>query len=177
MRRLLEGRGILIVSAVAVMAASFSLGFFAGKMTDKEDSVEVAGQIALKEAKEPIPHIPANSISNTASIEKAEKPDVPIKKVKEPQTSLDAGSVVTKDKAGSFSVQAGAFGDAKDAEALKERLAARGYKAYILKQDDPGGRVLYKVRAGRFDSKKEAEEAVLALKEKSGITAFVSMEQ
>ena len=71
-------------------------------------------------------------------------------------------------------MQAGAFKNLKEAEALRHKLEAKGYKAYIKKYAKSKNPKLYKVRTGEFSVREEA--AALALKLKNeGLKAFVTL--
>ncbi len=71
-----------------------------------------------------------------------------------------------------YTVQAGAFRNQKDAEALKRKLEARKYKASIRKEADAKGVAFFKVRTGEFDTKKEASVFALKLRKAEGLNAF-----
>jgi cell division protein FtsN len=71
-----------------------------------------------------------------------------------------------------YTVQAGAFRGKKDAETLKHKLEAKGYKVFVRKESNSKGTTLYKVRAGEFETKKEASLFALKLKKTDDLNAF-----
>ncbi|HYA31909.1 MAG TPA: SPOR domain-containing protein [Thermodesulfovibrionales bacterium] len=74
-----------------------------------------------------------------------------------------------------YTVQAGAFRGQKDAEALKRKLEAKGYKVTLKKETTPKGLTFYKVRAGEFARKKEAAVLAIKLKKTDGLNAFATL--
>ena len=72
-----------------------------------------------------------------------------------------------------YVIQAGAFKHRKDADALRRRLEAKGYKASIKKEAGPAGTALFKVQAGEFGTKKEAMAAVRSFKKSEKLDALV----
>jgi cell division septation protein DedD len=71
-----------------------------------------------------------------------------------------------------YTVQAGAFKNRKDAEALRRKLEARKYKTSVKKEAGAKGVVFFKVRTGEFENKKEASAFALELKNTDGLHAF-----
>jgi cell division septation protein DedD len=71
-----------------------------------------------------------------------------------------------------YTVQAGAFRNRKDAEALRHKLEARKYKTSVKKEAGAKGVVFFKVRTGEFENKKEASAFALELKNTDGLDAF-----
>jgi cell division protein FtsN len=80
-------------------------------------------------------------------------------------------------KKGLYTVQAGAFKGRKDAEALKHKLEAKGYKVSIMKESNPKGVPLYKVRTGEYGNKNEASLLALKLKKTDGLDAFATLKR
>ena len=64
-----------------------------------------------------------------------------------------------------WTVQVNAFPDEKSAKTLVDRLRDKGYNAY-LSESRIQGRVWYRVRVGRFESRDEAEKTQESLKRK-----------
>jgi cell division protein FtsN len=73
-----------------------------------------------------------------------------------------------------YTVQAGAFRNQKDAEALKRKLESKKMKTSIRKEASAKGVVFYKVRTGEFENKKEASVFALKLKKTESLNAFVT---
>ena len=68
-----------------------------------------------------------------------------------------------------WTVQVNAFPDEKAAKTWVDRLQDKGYNAY-LSESRIQGRVWYRVRVGRFESRDEAEKTQEALKRKENLT-------
>lgn len=168
------GRGLLIVLAMFVAGGSFALGFFVGKATD---SANIAKEVVSgPSAAEPVllPHLPPKPRTTEDAKTKEALPAVEgVREVaKPPKEALPRKPKESAETKAAFSVQTGAFKSAEEADALKKRLEAKGFEVYILSrgQESP----LYKVRVGRYEGRKEAEETALRLRESEGINAFVS---
>ncbi len=65
-----------------------------------------------------------------------------------------------------YELQAGAFEDPAKAEGLRKELGAKGYKASVTTFSPEAGRTFSRVRIGPYKNRKEAEEALTALKGK-----------
>lgn len=76
------------------------------------------------------------------------------------------------DTVGAYAIQFGAFPSKDGAEALSASLKKHGIKSYMIKPDDHIP--YYRVRAGSYKTKKEAETASIALEKKTGINNFVT---
>ena len=83
------------------------------------------------------------------------------------------GTAVSPLKKSVYIIQAGAFKHRKDADALRRRLEAKGYKASVRKDAGPAGATLFKVQAGEFGTKKEAMAAVREFRESEKLDALV----
>ncbi len=72
-----------------------------------------------------------------------------------------------------YTIQFGALPTKKEAEQLKKRLQARGLKAYIVNrgEEDP----LFRVRAGTFKNKRDAERQAASIHKKTGLSYFVTV--
>lgn len=150
----LPDRKFIIAIIVVTSALSFSLGYFVGGAGDKGKQPEY--QIIAAPKLEAIPQV-------------QEQPAVQ-KEPAEPKVETDNSH---QDDI-KYTVQAGAFKNLKEAEILKHKLEAKGYKAYIKKYAKSKNPKLYKVRTGEFAAKEEA--AALALKLKNeGLKAFVTL--
>ncbi|HKQ32622.1 MAG TPA: SPOR domain-containing protein [Thermodesulfobacteriota bacterium] len=67
---------------------------------------------------------------------------------------------------GGFTVQVASYRDRKDAEELEQRLARKGYQAFVAEAVIPGKGKWYRVRVGRFGTRKEAASFGESLKRK-----------
>lgn len=189
-----------IIAIIAVTSAlSFSLGYFVGGAGDKGKQPEY--QIIAAPKLEAVPQAqeqpaPLNESQNTPPVRDlslsgadASKPQIAEEKPppKQALSPLPVQPAIQKEPAEpkveadnshqndiKYVVQAGAFKSLKEAEALKRKLEAKGYKAYIKKYAKSKNPKLYKVRTGEFSAREEA--AALALKLKNeGLKAFVTL--
>jgi cell division septation protein DedD len=67
---------------------------------------------------------------------------------------------------GGFTVQVASYRDRKDAEELAQRLTRKGYQAFVAEAEIPGKGKWYRVRVGRFGTRKEAASFGESLKRK-----------
>lgn len=72
-----------------------------------------------------------------------------------------------------YSVQAGAFKEVFDADALKSKLDKKGYKSYVVLSETKKHKKLYKVMVGEFAARKEAEVLAIKMKRSEGCTFVV----
>jgi cell division protein FtsN len=182
-------RKIMMGIVIITSALSFTLGYFVGGAADKgkqpEYQIIAAPQLeAVPQAQEQAAQSNASQIAaapggapqpQTAE-EKApsEKPQPvqPAVQKEAAEPKIDADNSHQNDI--KYTVQAGAFKNLKEAEALRHKLEAKGYKAYIKKYAKSKNPKLYKVRTGEFSVREEA--AALALKLKNeGLKAFVTL--
>ena len=70
-----------------------------------------------------------------------------------------------------YTIQIGAFPQKDEAELLRDRVAAKGFKAYIVNEgeQDP----YFRVRVGKFRDRKSSEQAALSLREKTGADYYI----
>lgn len=111
---------------------------------------------------------------------KAQDTNIQVKETKENQKAV-AETVKQETKSfqqprdvkGIYTVQAGAFKNEKEALALKTKLEKKGYNnIYILKERKSKNGVLFKIRVGDFETKKEAEIFAVKLNKTEGFRAF-----
>ncbi|MFL6233243.1 MAG: SPOR domain-containing protein [Thermoanaerobaculia bacterium] len=72
---------------------------------------------------------------------------------------------------GRYSLQVGAFRDARNSEKVIQDLQARGYEPYVVEQK--GRSVLRTVRIGRYADRTEALRAASELRRREGLEAIV----
>jgi cell division protein FtsN len=72
---------------------------------------------------------------------------------------------------GRYSLQVGAFRDARNSEKVIQDLQARGYEPYVIEQK--GRSVLRTVRIGRYAGRAEALRAASELRRREGLEAIV----
>ncbi|NOX21418.1 MAG: SPOR domain-containing protein [Nitrospirae bacterium] len=70
-----------------------------------------------------------------------------------------------------YTIQVGAFSSKAEAEKLKNRLKKKGYTVFIntLKK----GKILYRVRVGRFIKRSDAEAAALKISINEKLKTFI----
>lgn len=90
-----------------------------------------------------------------------------------PKTSKEQNNAENTVK---YTVQAGAFKNRKEADALLEKLGGKGHRAEITKTTVKGT-TLFRVFVGTYEKKKEAEVAALKLKKTEGLKAFVAQKE
>ena len=74
---------------------------------------------------------------------------------------------------GSFTVQVGAFRVRTPAEALRAKLAAAGYEAYLVETESENG-ARYRVRIGAFATRQAAVEAAARLAAERPLSTYVT---
>jgi cell division septation protein DedD len=74
-----------------------------------------------------------------------------------------------------YSVQLGALKNAHEARHLKETFSRKGYKTFITITRLKKKEKVYKVKAGEFRDRKDAELLALKLKKNEGLHAFVTL--
>jgi cell division protein FtsN len=72
---------------------------------------------------------------------------------------------------GRYSLQVGAFRDAKNSDKVIQDLQAKGYEPYVIEQR--GRSVLRTVRIGRYAGRAEAQRAAAELRRREGLEAIV----
>jgi len=185
-------RKIIIGIVVVTSALSFILGYFVGGAGEKgkpspqtiaAPKIEIAPQVQKQPAAPESQIVSAakdlsptgtNTPAPQAAEEQAPAEKTPVqpeikKATVEPKIAADTSSHSNI----KYTVQAGAFKSLKEAEILKHKLEAKGYKAYIKKYAKSKNPKLYKVRIGEFASKEEGAELALKLKNE-GLKAFVT---
>jgi len=90
--------------------------------------------------------------------------------VKEPQPSATAGSEPT-DKG--YAVQIAAVNARSEADAMAKRLTSKGYSAYVLAPAN-GTPSVYRVRVGKFQTKREAETVATKLQKEEQLKPWVT---
>ncbi|MDA8432177.1 MAG: SPOR domain-containing protein [Nitrospiraceae bacterium] len=74
-----------------------------------------------------------------------------------------------------YTVQLGALKNQSEARRLKEKYAKKGYKTYIRVTRTKKKEKIYKVRAGEFHSRQDAELFALKLQKTAGLHVFVTL--
>ncbi|HKA90120.1 MAG TPA: SPOR domain-containing protein [Haliangiales bacterium] len=79
-----------------------------------------------------------------------------------------------KDKKKKFTLQISSFQDKSEADALVAKLAAAGYKPYVILSEVEGKGTFFRVRIGEYRSKSDASDAKEAFERKQRIIAYVT---
>ena len=72
-----------------------------------------------------------------------------------------------------FTIQVAAYKSKEPAEALRAKLAAAGYEAYVVQVDTPGS-ARYRVRVGSFASRESAQQVAERIVGERSLPAFVT---
>jgi cell division septation protein DedD len=168
------GKGVIILALITTSSLGFLLGFFVGKNTQPPEATfqQQQPQQPAKTAKSVQPGIQASQ-----STPENPHPDNARTGVKSGQTQEQGISQAVKRDAGSktYAVQAGAFKNASEANALKAKLGKKGYKAYVATMETKEHNTLYKVLVGKFARKSEAELSAVGISKNEGVHAFVTV--
>jgi DedD protein len=187
---------LFLVGCLAVLGGTFLLGFIAGRFWPRPPSIVVAARGAKESSRptEPAPALtfyqeltaplaspPPPKPSKPLRAEKPEKPDAAPKpeavpKVEAaPKPDLPAAVEAAKPtpSPGAFTVQVGAYKAREPAEALRARLAAAGYEAYVAQVDAPGS-VRFRVRVGSFAAREAAQQVADRIGRDRSLSAFVT---
>lgn len=168
------GRGLIIIAILIPSLVSFILGYFVGKTTTRENTEIKQLQENLRNKEAPL---------NTQSQQQVQPQASDLSTDTELQTTGSqreaAGDTQQSQKPTKivYTVQVGAFKDAPDADALKDRLGKKGYKTYTTLSESKREGRLYKVRIGEFSTRKEAEELSLKIKKAEGLQTFVTFKK
>ena len=73
-----------------------------------------------------------------------------------------------------FTIQISSSRDLSSAEGLAGRLRSSGYPAYVSSSDTPDGLTWYRVRAGLFDSREDADVVAKAVSESQNLKSWVT---
>jgi cell division septation protein DedD len=183
---------VIIVAVIIVSSLSFMLGYYVGKHdhpsdtnpsivpTDKRillnDTEPIDQEISQKEqtdnqdVRSQAASGPSQDSQNTTeSIQTADaKHGQNSHELQEPQNPRKGTTNIT------YTVQAGAFKSSHEAGILKDKLAKKGYTAYIIQSESKKHERLYKVMIGKFPTRKQAEVLSLKIKKSEGLQTFVT---
>jgi len=191
------GKGVIILSLVTTSSLGFLLGFFVGKNTQlqvvSQTPVVMTPSVAAppqnpdpfkQEAASPQPPQPietqrsvqpgiqASQLTREKSQPDKTQPTQESVRTEERSTEIDVGKTAAEKK---YTVQAGAFKNAAEANTLKAKLSKKGYKAYVATVETREHNTLYKVLVGKFDKKNEAELFAVRIGKTEGLRAFVTV--
>lgn len=86
--------------------------------------------------------------------------------------SFDGGSDQSSSQRSGYSVQVGSFASKNNAERLVARVREYGHEAF-MHEEDSGGRTIWRVRAGLFESREPAEKLLDELRSQAGLDGIV----
>jgi len=172
------GKWTVIIAILITSSLSFTLGYFVGKSFQPP----VVNQTTVIPVQESAEQKNIESEKKEALVqqpEQTQKPQETQQTVKAQQAQETTKTQITKEtkktlKTRKYTVQTGAFKDISDANALKSRLDKKGYKTYIAPTETKTQKKLYKVMAGDFVTRKEAEVLSIKIKKAEGLKTFVT---
>lgn len=147
------------------------------KPSTKDSSLKKPERTTPKAAEPPVaantpPPVPASVPEPKAVTPAVETPAPPLAAVEKPapQPSATAGSD-PGDKG--YAVQIAAVNARSEADAMAKRLASKGYSAYVLAPAS-GTPPVYRVRVGKFPTKREAETVAAKLQKEEQLKPWVT---
>jgi DedD protein len=109
---------------------------------------------------------PSATVAAAKPTETTAPPSAPAATTPEPRAAAVAAPAprpaATPAASGDWAVQLGSFGDEDNARRLAQRASTFGYKASVSSHRS-GGRTLYRVRVGPFESRSQADATASAL--------------
>ena len=177
---------LFLVGCLGVLGGTFVLGFIAGRFWPRPPSIVIAARGA-KEASRPTEPAPALTFYQELTAPLASPPPSPMKPSKPPRPEkMDRPDATPKadvpvpvetsnpaPSPGAFTVQVGAYKAREPAEALRARLAAAGYEAYVAQVEAPGS-VRFRVRVGSFAAREAAQQVANRIGLDRALSAFVT---
>lgn len=166
------GKWTVIIAILITSSLSFTLGYFVGK-SFQPPVVNQTTVIPVQESAEQKNIESEKKEALVQQLEQTQKPQETQQTVKaqQAQETKETKKILKTRK---YTVQTGAFKDISDANALKSRLDKKGYKTYIAPTETKTHKKLYKVMAGDFVTRKEAEVLSIKIKKAEGLKTFVT---
>ena len=184
------GKGIIIAAIIITASLCFTLGFFVGK-SFRLSPVE---QLSAAPRQNIIPEQPVEPLKKDEAVSpqpvSVEKPQIQASQEPQPQASPElkkaqlaqetkivqkTQETVTAAKTRKYTVQVEAFKNTSTADALKEKLNKKGYKASVISVKTKKKENLFKIIVGEFTNRKEAEVMSVKLKKTEDLQhAFVT---
>ncbi len=174
---LLYGKLPLILYTVLICSLSFILGYYVGKGTRTNTEKVISEEKPAINTKEEKPK--SEPVEKVA--EKVNKPETETVKKEAPKKEPPKPKPATVEEtkpfpiqsktANYYTIQVGAFSSKAEAEKLKRRLKKKGYTVFI--NTSKRGKILYRVRVGRFLKRSDAEAAALKLSINEKLKTFI----
>ena len=209
------GKEFVIVIVIVFSSLSFTLGFFVGKKSGRNNAEGTLQSVALPEASDQTRQNPTAQEIPPAAVEVSPSRDIPqgqptgqddqipppaepvaavnavmdgkarqvpeaaakgpAEGTKKEKTALPETRRTDPAKGGAeFSVQLGALKNSAEAKRLKNKYSGEGYSTYITVVSGKNKEKIYKVKAGKFRDRKDAELLSVKLKKNGAIHAFVT---
>jgi cell division protein FtsN len=185
---------LFLAGCFGVLAVTFMLGVVTGRFWPRTPSVPLT--VVAKGAREPSrPAEPAPALTfyqeltaplssppppkpsrpprveppraESPRVEKSDKPDVTPK-----ADAVAAAPAKPAPGQPTFTVQVAAYKAKDPADALRAKLAAAGYEAYVVQVDTPGS-ARYRVRVGSFAARESAQQIADRIVGERSLPAFV----
>ena len=186
---------LFLAGCFGVLAVTFMLGVVTGRFWPRTPSVPLS--VVAKGAREPSrPAEPAPALTfyqeltaplssppppkpsrppreeppraESPRVEKSDKPDVTPK-----ADAVAAAPAKPAPGQPTFTVQVAAYKAKDPADALRAKLAAAGYEAYVVQVDTPGS-ARYRVRVGSFAARESAQQIADRIVGERSLPAFVT---
>src|SRR4030042_2647279 len=173
------GKGFVILAILITSSLSFTLGYFVGKSVRTNDANETLLTPVIHDNTEQ-KNIVTEDNNETAQLpEQITEPQQTIqpketKLIEKPKDTKIPQETQNISKVRKYTVQAGAFKNASDADVLKARLDKKGYKTFVIPADTKKHEKLYKIMVGDFSTRKEAEILSVKIKKSEGLNTFVT---
>lgn len=91
--------------------------------------------------------------------------------------NMDDSRRVAVSKTGAFTVQVGAYTEERTARKTASTLSKKGYSAKVRTIEGRGGKKLYKVNVGKFDTKEEAASVARKIESSERLNPYVTSYQ
>jgi len=176
------GKGIIIAAIIITASLCFTLGFFVGK-SFRPYQVE---QLSAAPQQNIIPEQPVEPLQKDEAVSpqpvSVEKPQIQASRENPGTRQAQETKIVQKNqetfkaaKTRKYTVQVEAFKNSSTADALKEKLNKKGYKASVISMKTKKNENLFKVIVGELTNRKEAEVMSVKLKKTEDLQhAFVT---
>jgi cell division septation protein DedD len=187
------GKGIIIIAILITSSLSFALGYFVGKsiqppVVNQRSAIPVQESAEQKniesEKKEALVQQPEQTskpqeTQQTVKLQQVQqkqqtRENQQTQQIRETKQTRETKEIQETTKTRTYTVQAGAFKDASDANALKTELDKKGYKTFVTQSETKKHKKLYKVMVGDFVTRKEAEVLSIKIKKAEGLKTFVT---
>jgi cell division protein FtsN len=186
------GKGVIILAIITASSLGFLLGFFVGKNT-QPPVVNQAPVVMPPAAAAPQNADPSKNettsrqqpVENPTSVQPENQASQLTRANVQPdktQTGMKSGqeqgkipAVQGDAGAKKYTVQAGAFKNASEANALKTKLGEKGYSTSVVAVETKKHEKLYKVLVGKFSKKNEAELFAVSIGKTEGLHTFVTV--